>query len=103
MASTPTSMAYSNAASVFSGRIARAGGHVLPERAAEDLPRAVEAIRAEGLSVPMITTGLVKAADPAARPTLSTAARLGIGLFKPGYWQYRATDSVEERVAEVRK
>jgi hypothetical protein len=25
----------------------RPGGHVLPERAAEDLPRAVEAIRAE--------------------------------------------------------
>ncbi len=81
----------------------RPGGHVLPERAAEDLPRAVEAIRAEGLSVPMITTGLVKAADPAARPTLSSAASLGIGLFKPGYWQYRASDNVEERVAEVRK
>jgi sugar phosphate isomerase/epimerase len=81
----------------------RPGGHVLPERATEDLPRAIEAILAEGLSVPMITTGLVSAADPAARPTLSTAARLGIGLFKLGYWQYRASDKVEVRIAEVRK
>jgi len=34
----------------------RPGGHVLPERAAQDLPRAVETIRAKGLDVPMITT-----------------------------------------------
>src|SRR5581483_12104453 len=41
----------------------RPGGHVLPERATEDLPKAVAAIRAEGLSVPMITTGLTSAND----------------------------------------
>src|SRR3981189_240043 len=34
----------------------RRGGHVRPERAAEDLPKAVEVIRREGLDVPMITT-----------------------------------------------
>jgi hypothetical protein len=34
----------------------RPGGHVLPENVDRDLPAAVEAIRAEGLSVPMITT-----------------------------------------------
>src|SRR5690242_1115405 len=50
------------------------GGHVRPERAAEDLPKAVEAIRGEGLDVPMITTELTSADDPAARPILSTAA-----------------------------
>jgi sugar phosphate isomerase/epimerase len=80
----------------------RPGGHVLPERAAEDMPRAIDAIHAESLSVPMITTGLLNAKDSAARPTLSTAARLGVGLFKPGYWQYRAADNVETRIAEVR-
>ncbi|PYT32514.1 MAG: endonuclease, partial [Acidobacteria bacterium] len=36
----------------------RAEGHVLPERVAEDLPRAVETIRAQSLAVAMITTGL---------------------------------------------
>ena len=80
----------------------RPAGHVLPDRAAEDLPRALDAIRAQGLSVPMITTGLITAADPAARPTLSTAARSGVGLFKLGYWQYRAGDNIETRIAEVR-
>lgn len=67
----------------------RQGGHVRPERAAEDLPKAVEAIRDEELSVPMITTELTSADDPAARPILSTAAKLSIPFFKPGYYQYK--------------
>jgi L-ribulose-5-phosphate 3-epimerase len=81
----------------------RAEGHVLPERAAEDLPRAVEAIRGQGLSVAMITTGLTSASDPAARPTLATAGRLGVPFFKLGYWQYSSAVSIESRIAEVRR
>jgi sugar phosphate isomerase/epimerase len=70
----------------------RPKGHVLPERAADDLPKAVEAIRAEGLEVPMITTGLLSAAEPEARPILKTAGRLGIRYFKPGYYRYAFAD-----------
>jgi L-ribulose-5-phosphate 3-epimerase len=70
----------------------RQGGHVRPERAAEDLPKAVGAIREEGLNVPMITTELTSADDPAARTILSTAARLSIPFFKPGYYQYKMVD-----------
>src|SRR4051794_26491308 len=65
----------------------RPGGHVLPERVSDDLPRAYEAIRSHGIQVPMISTGLVSASDPAARPTLKTAARLGIPFFKLGYYK----------------
>jgi sugar phosphate isomerase/epimerase len=66
----------------------RTQGHVLPERAAQDLPRAVETIRSHGLEVPMITTELVSASDPTARPILSTAARLKVPHCKLGYWEY---------------
>ncbi len=78
----------------------RPKGHVLPERVAEDLPRAVETLRKHGLSVPMITTEITSATDPAAIPTLRTAAALGIPFFKPGYWRYTA-GPVESRVKEV--
>ena len=67
----------------------RPEGHVLPERAAEDLPKAVAQIRQEGLEVPMITTALVSADDPAAKPILSTAAGAGIPYYKTGYYQYK--------------
>ncbi len=70
----------------------RKGGHVLPERAAEDLPKAVSIIRDEGLEVPMITTEVVSAADPAARSILSTAGQLSIPFFKPGYYRYDLLD-----------
>jgi L-ribulose-5-phosphate 3-epimerase len=70
----------------------RPGGHVLPEKAAEDLPRAVATAREEGLDVPMITTALTSAGDPTARPILSTAGKLGIPYFKVGYYLYDHRD-----------
>jgi sugar phosphate isomerase/epimerase len=70
----------------------RPGGHVQPERAPEDLPKAVAAIRAEGLSAPMITTALTSAHDPTAKPILSTAGKLSIPFFKPGYYKYSFVD-----------
>ncbi len=80
----------------------RAKGHVLPERAADDLPKAVEAIRSHGVQVPMITTELLSASHATARPILSTAGRLKVPYFKPGYWRYRGRD-VETVIAEVKR
>jgi sugar phosphate isomerase/epimerase len=74
----------------------RPGGHVEPARAAQDLPPFVGSIRREGLAVPMITTDLVSASDPAARPTIETAAMLGIPNFKPGYYKYGFVDARKE-------
>ena len=39
----------------------RAGGHVTPERAEQDLPRCIELTRQAGLTVPMITTSILDA------------------------------------------
>jgi len=80
----------------------RPKGHVLPERVEDDLPRAVEQIGKHGLSVPMITTGLTSASDPAARPTLKTAARLKIPYFKPGYLYYKS-DDIEATLAQAKR
>lgn len=78
----------------------RNGGHVLPQRAAVDLPKAVAAIRGEGLEVPMITTELVASQDPTAVPILRTAHELGIPFLKPGYYHYKFVD-VRKELAEA--
>jgi sugar phosphate isomerase/epimerase len=52
------------------------------------MPRAIEAIKKHGLTVPMITTELRAASDPAAKPTLATAAKLGVSYWKPGYLKH---------------
>jgi L-ribulose-5-phosphate 3-epimerase len=75
----------------------RSEGHVLPDRAAVDLPKAVAAIRAEGLEVPMITTELRDADDPIADTILRTAKDLSISYVKPGYYYYKLADVLKER------
>jgi sugar phosphate isomerase/epimerase len=66
----------------------RPGGLVPPERVADELPKAAAVFREHGLSVPMISTGLTSADDPAARSTLATMRKLGIRYFKLGYYPY---------------
>lgn len=81
----------------------RPKGHVLPERVTGDLPRAVEAVRKHGLEVPMITTDLKDASDPAARPTFAAMQKLGIRLYKPGYWRYESGVPAGRTLAECRR
>ncbi len=69
----------------------RKGGHVEPEKVASDLPRAVDAIRAEGLEVPMMTTNLNNGDDPVARPLLEAASKAGIRYFRIGGLLYDKT------------
>ena len=70
----------------------RPRGHVLPENVERDLPLAHAALAAEGIALPMISTGLLSSRDPAARPTLYAAAKLGIPYFKLGYYRYTYDD-----------
>ncbi len=79
----------------------RPEGHVLPERVATDLPRAVEAIRSHGVEVPLITTAITSASDPMAGAILTTAGRLKIPFFKLGYWHFGPGDPTAE-IARVR-
>ena len=76
----------------------RPAGHVLPERAAEDLPRAIEAITVQGVKVPMVTTDLTSATTPSAKPLLQAAAQSGVRYFKTGYWRYSASPDVKAQV-----
>lgn len=80
----------------------RAKGHVLPERVTEDLPRALDAIRAKGTQVAMITTELTSPRHPTARPILAAAGKAGVRLVKPGYWKYDMKDVRAEAAAMMR-
>jgi sugar phosphate isomerase/epimerase len=81
----------------------RPGGHVEPSRVTQDLPVFIDGIRTEGLTVPMITTELTSDADPAARPTLETAATLKVPYFKAGYYRYAFVDARKEVEAAAAK
>ena len=74
----------------------RPGGHVDPKLVTSDLPPFVDAIRTEGLTIPMISTELLSDADPVAQPTLETASRLKIPFYKTGYYRYKFVDVRKE-------
>jgi sugar phosphate isomerase/epimerase len=80
----------------------RAGGHVQPERVADDLPKAVEAIRAAGLEAPMITAGIVDVSSPHCEAIIRTASKLGIRRYRWGGFRYDTSKTIAGQVAEFR-
>ena len=86
----------------------RAGAHVLPERAEEDLPKAQETIRREGSELLMITTAIADSSTPHAERLLRTARRLGIRHYRWGGLRYDLSrpiapqlEALKPRVAEL--
>lgn len=70
--------------------VRKAQGHVLPEKVAEDLPRAIDAARAAGLKVEMITTEITSVREPHTEALLRTAAKHGVKFYRLGNWNYDA-------------
>lgn len=80
----------------------RPGGHVVPERVADDLPQTVELLKSAGVSVPMITTDIADAAQGHAEAIVKTAAALGIRYAKMGYYRYDKSGRIERTLNEVK-
>ena len=66
----------------------RKGGHVEPERVAQDLPPLVATLRKHGLEVPMITADIVDTATPFTEEILKTMAALKIRNYRWGGLTY---------------
>ena len=80
----------------------RPGGHVLPERVEDDLPRVTEMLRRSALGVPMITTAITDARDPLTRRVLETAKKLGVSHYRMGYWTYPSGISPLQALREMK-
>ena len=79
----------------------RAGGHVEPARAAEDLPPLVSLIRQHELEVPMVTTDIVDATSPHARTLFKTLGKVGIRYYRWGGFTYRADQPLTQQFEDL--
>jgi len=79
----------------------RPGGHVLPERVAEDLPKAVDAVKKAGMNVYMITTAVTDADDPFTDGILKTASALGIQHYRMGWLKYNPQKNIEDSLKDI--
>ncbi len=81
----------------------RPGGEVLPEKVKEDLPRYVEELKKRGLSMPMITTGIVSINTPHTETILRTARSLGVKYYRLGVVHPDSAVPAPELIEKVRK
>lgn len=86
----------------------RQNGHVEPARVADELPRMAAELKSRGISIGQITTDITDADAPEARAILESAARLGIGFYKLGYFKYegfgtlrKSRDEARARIADL--
>lgn len=70
----------------------RAGGHVLPQKVANDLPKAADIFRKAGLDIYTITTDIKTVREPHTEQILKTAASLGIKNYRMGWYGYSGKD-----------
>ena len=80
----------------------RPGGHVLPERVEEDLPKFVEALKKRGLEITILTSGISGADQPHAEKVLRTAAKLGIKRYRMDWWRYDLKQPIQSQLDALR-
>ena len=80
----------------------RQGGHVLPENAERGLAAAHETADQEGVTIPMVSTGITAADDPFAESVIA-AAHFRIRSFKLGYWRYQPFGNLTKQLDEARR
>jgi len=74
----------------------REGGHVLPERVKEDLPKVARIVRKAGLDIPMITAGINDIHSSHAEAIIRTASEVGIHRYRWGSFSWSDTAKVPD-------
>jgi sugar phosphate isomerase/epimerase len=81
----------------------RPGGHILPERVDEDLPRAVDELRASGLEVPALVVEIHNRQEPYSVAVCRAAGRIGARELRTSSHRYREFGTIREQIAAARK
>ncbi len=80
----------------------RQGGHVLPARVEEDLPKAVEAARKAGIHIRMIVTDITDPRDARTERVLQTAGGLGVRHYRLGSYRYNDSSPIMAQLDEIK-
>ena len=81
----------------------RPGGHVLPERVEEDLPKMVEALKSRGKEILVMATNIKNTEQEHTEAVARTGAKLGIKYYRIGYWGYDLDEPIQPQLDEIAK
>ena len=79
----------------------RDGGEIVPEQAADKMPRYAEALRRHEVRMLLLTTGILGPASPHAGEILRTGKQLAIQYYRLGYWSHRPDRPPAKLLAEI--
>ena len=81
----------------------RPKGHVVPEKVDEDMPKLAEALKAEGLSLTVMTTSINEvSAEQQTEKILRAAAAAGVSRYRMGYYKYDLGKPIRAQLDEFR-
>lgn len=81
----------------------RPGGHVVPERVQDDLPRLDAALKNHGLSFTLLTSGINEVSKAqSTEKVLRTAASLGVKRFRMAYYKYDLSRPIYPQLADFK-
>ena len=80
----------------------RKGGHVLPERVEDDLPKLVEALKQRNLELTTIVTDIHNITDPLTDRVLRAASKSGVKLYRLAHLAYDRKRSIAEDLNSFR-
>lgn len=81
----------------------RPGGHLLPERAEEALPGAVEELQAIGLQVPALVVEIHNRREPYAAEVCRAAGAVGATVLRTSSHRYQGFGTIREQIATARR
>lgn len=79
----------------------RPGGHIDPERAATDLPRAVRTLQLAGVAVPSVVTALTDPADDLTRRVVGAISDAGVPMYRTGWYRVPPGADAQTLRAEI--
>lgn len=80
----------------------RPRGHVEPENVKRDLPKAVEAIRSQGMQPVMMASGINNAEDPVNVQVLNTASELGFQYYRLAYYKFPEDGTWKQNMDKIK-
>ena len=80
----------------------RPGGEILPERAADEMPRYAEALRKRKVDMLLLTTGILGVSSPHAEAILRAGKKLGIRYYRLGARNHKPGKAKETTIAEAK-
>ena len=81
----------------------RPKGHIVPEKVDEDMPKLAEALKAEGLSLTVMTTSINEvSAEQQTEKILRAAAAAGVSRYRMGYYKYDLAKPIRAQLDEFR-